>query len=278
MFFHLILCVYLGIVESRKYHTTRNLLELAESHCYGPLECRWDSGVLLMDWNSPSEKRVVLNFNEHARERITGELALGMIERIHDWQPSVDVTIVPVLNVWGREQVDKGRTCLRKTKNGVDPNRNYQTEHNRRHYAKHSSEYEGPSPLSETTSKLIARELEKCNRYINVHSGEFSLYTPFDSRTYSPPNEQNMLHKVHHWHKYCRECTVGPAASTSFYKAYGTSVDWATDHGVEEAYTFEIYGENSVDCDRMFNPPEHKLDEIIQKWLPILKDAVYANH
>lgn len=272
----LLLCMC-HFAVSWQYHSTKNLLSLAQTHCHDKLKCRWEDEVLLLDWETSSDTRVVLNFNEHARERITGELALSMIEHIHEWNPPVDVTIVPVLNVWGREQVDKGRKCLRKNKNGVDPNRNYQSQHNKHHYSRYSEEYEGPVPLSEATSKLISRELQNCQRYINIHSGEFSIYTPFDSRTFAPPNQDSMMKKVRHWHKHCTQCAVGPAAVTSFYKAYGTSVDWAIDHNVDEAYTFEIYGKDTMDCEQMFNPPVHKIEAIIDQWLPILKDAVYAS-
>lgn len=254
------------------YHTTDKLLSLAETHCHGPMTCRHHEDILLLDWDSPSEDRVLLVFNEHARERITGELALALVEKIHEWQPQVDVTIIPVLNVWGRKYVEHGHPCQRKNSRGVDTNRNYQMAANRHHYLRQSEEYEGPSPLSEKESKLVSNELVDVKKYVNIHSGEFSLYQPYDSRLIPAPHYQKMRKQLEKWSHMCPKCVTGPAAKTSFYKAYGTSVDWAIDHGVSESYTFEIFGRETRDCDRMFNPVH--IQGTLDMWLPILKDVL----
>ena len=270
LFYLLLLC----IGTFAKYHSTDELVAAVQTYCHGPLRCRFSEGRLLVDWETNASDRVFLVFNEHARERVTGELALEVIRHLHAWQPSVRVTIVPILNAWGRRQVEQGRPCLRKDEHGVDPNRNYQMPANRHHYLRSSEEYEGPAPLSESGSQLVVRELEGTRRYINVHSGEFSLYMPYDSRTQRPPHYDAMRQKLDDWHKACPQCAVGPAAGTSFYKAYGTSVDWAIDHGVSEAYTFEIFGRDTWNCDKMFNPPAADLSKILDMWLPIIKDAL----
>lgn len=41
-------------------------------------------------------------------------------------------------------------------------------------------------------------------------------------------------------------CHTGSAAEVSFYKAYGTSVDYAIHNDVPEAYTFEVFGYNVI--------------------------------
>lgn len=263
------------VSAAAKYHSTETLLNQVQQHCHGPLACRFEGDVLLTDWShGQASKRVFLVFNEHARERVTGELALHVIERLHEWQPTVNVTIVPVLNVWGRKQVEHGHPCLRKNRHGVDPNRNYQMPVNRHRYSRHSEEYEGRRPLSEDTSKLVVRELTTTDRYVNIHSGEFSLYMPYDSRVKRPPHWRQMHDKLNEWRKWCSKCAVGAAAKTSFYKAYGTSVDWAIDHGVSEAYTFEIYGKETRDCAKMFNPSDSELEDILDMWTPILRNAL----
>ena len=43
-----------------------------------------------------------------------------MIQSLKEVKPNVRITIVPVVNVWGRKRVDNGDRCLRKNKNGVD--------------------------------------------------------------------------------------------------------------------------------------------------------------
>ena len=77
------------------------------------------------------------------------------------------------------------------------------------------------------------------------------------------------MENVKTWSKYCKECTVGPAAIKSLYRAYGTSVDWAVENGIPEAYTFEIFGEDTWNCKSMFNPKDPA--PILQKWEKILK-------
>lgn len=276
--YHTMLLVLMLMVLSLahgRYHFTDELLNEVKTQCHGPLKCRVEDNRLVVDWKTNSDKRVLLLFNEHARERVTGELALEVIRHLHEWNPQISVTIIPVFNAWGRRQVEQGNPCLRKNENGVDPNRNYQMPSNYHHYAHFSEEYEGPTPLSESGSRMIVRELKSVSRYINVHSGEFSLYMPYDSTTSRrPPEYQAMRKKLNDWYQKCPRCSVGSAASTSLYKAYGTSVDWAVDHGVPEAYTFEIYGKETADCDKMFNPPQEHLEDIINMWLPIIHDGL----
>jgi len=143
-------------------------------------------------------------------------------------------------------------------------------------YAKNSEEYEGDHPLSEKESQLVSSLLlQGVKRYVNVHSGEKSIYMPYDSRVgVRPKNYKVMEENIMKWSKMCPECAVGPAASTSSYRAYGTSVDWAVDHGIKESYTFEIYGKLSVDCFKMFNPPRGELQAVLNKWSKIVKEIL----
>jgi hypothetical protein len=47
------------------------------------------------------------------------------------------------------------------------------------------------------------------------------------------------------------------------------------DHGVSEAYTFEIYGNSRVSgCREMFNPSVVDKDNVVELWLGILKEIV----
>jgi hypothetical protein len=237
--------------------------------------------ILVVDWNKhvSDKSDVLLVFNEHARERITGEIALKVIHKLRKWQPKKRVTIIPVLNVYGRKYVEAGHPCQRKNERGVDTNRNYQMRGvNEHHYAKNSEEFEGPHPLSEKESKLVSSLLlNGVKRYVNVHSGEKSIYMPYDSRVgVRPKNYDVMLKNIKRWAQKCPECAVGTAASTSFYRAYGTSVDWAVDHGVPESYTLEVYGTVSWDCSKMFNPNKRDLGAILKQWSGIIKDMIFT--
>ena len=276
--------MYKGIVilifiplTSALYHTTNDLLSRIKKECtiVPQLTCNMHGDILVVDWNKHLAKDVVWAFNEHARERITAELALEMIKELKTLKPKTRITIVPIVNVWGRKQVENGRICQRKNKNGVDTNRNYPPKivH---HYAKHSQEYQGKHPLSEPETMLVSTLLKGANRYVNVHSGEYSLYMPWDSITTRPPHYERMRRKLNQWKKHCKECSVGPAALTSFYKAYGSSVDYATQMGVPEAYTFEIFGQDSPNCDIMFNPRGEEKQKVLEQWKKIMTMTISA--
>lgn len=274
---------YTTAFAEKSYHSTDTLLTRIKLKCamVPQLSCHMKDDILVVDWNKhvSNKSDVLLVFNEHARERITGEIALKVIHKLRKWQPKKRVTVIPVLNVYGRKRVESGHPCQRKNERGVDTNRNYQMRGvNEHHYAKNSEEFEGPHPLSEKESKLVSSLLlEGVQRYVNVHSGEKSIYMPYDSRVgVRPKNYDVMLKNIKKWAQKCPECAVGTAASTSFYRAYGTSVDWAVDHGTPEGYTLEVYGDVSFDCNRMFNPNKRDLGAILKQWSGIIKDIIFT--
>jgi len=266
-----IIFIFINIFGIQAYNTTHEIFKQVEQLCqkHGEYTCEYHDEILVVDWNKHKGRHIVWNFNEHARELITGELALHMLYKIPEIKPDKRITIIPVLNVWGRTRAFKNN-CQRKNKNGVDINRNFWSENNHKKYKKHSEEYEGKTSISQKESILLAKILkDNTQRYINVHSGEFSIYMPYDSSFDHPPNYHIMKKNIELWSKHCPECAVGPAAITSFYRAYGTSVDWAIVNGIPEAYTFEIFGKNTWSCRSMFNPK--KPGPVIQKWEKILK-------
>lgn len=265
--------LYILFVCSFAYLNTDTLLKEVQKEVHPNISFRVEEDILLVDWKTASPHHVLLVFNEHARERVTGELGLRVIQSLKEWNPDISVTIIPVLNVWGRKQVESGRPCVRKNSRGVDTNRNFQTRHVQ-HYGRRSEEYEGPFPLSEKESKLVSNELKDVTRYVNVHSGEYSLYMPYDASLEAPPNLARMSAQLRKWSQHCPQCVVGSAARTSSYKAYGTSVDWAIEHNVAEAYTFEIYGRETWDCAQMFNPKAKDLETILKPWLQIIKEVL----
>jgi len=263
------LWIFLLLTPVMAYNTTHSILHQIEHLCKHPhMTCTYHDEIMVVDWNIHKPKDIVWNFNEHARELITGELALHMLYKITEFNPSERITIIPVLNVWGRTKA-KSRPCQRKNKNGVDINRNFWFEGNHKHYSTTSEEYEGYKSISEKESKVLAKTIQGAKRYVNVHSGEFSIYMPYDGSYDLPPNHKVMKENIHTYAKHCPQCQVGQAARTSFYRAFGTSADWAIHQGVPEAYTFEIFGKNSFDCKDMFNPKDP--EPILNQWEKILK-------
>lgn len=251
------------------YNSTHSILNQIEAQCQHPkMTCQYHNEILVVDWNIDKPRNIVWNFNEHARELITGELALHMIYQLPRINPISRITIIPVLNVWGRTKAFH-KPCQRKNKNGIDINRNFWTPENHKKYNRYSEEYEGYSAISEKESILLASILNGAKRYINIHSGEFSIYMPYDGSYDKPPKFLTMKQNIHKYAKFCPICNVGQAARTSYYRAYGTSVDWAISQGVPEAYTFEIYGENTMDCKNMFNPTNPQ--PTLKQWEKILK-------
>lgn len=252
------------------YNSTQDILREAQQICvkHKHYSCRMEGEILVVDWKANQPMNVLWNFNEHGREIITGELALHMIHEIPKFNPSDRITIIPVLNVWGRTKAMESNPCQRKNKNGIDTNRNFWTPSNHHKYRKYSEEYEGKMPISEPETILLDKMLTGAKRYVNVHSGEFSIYMPHDGSFSRVKNYALMKKNIHKYAKYCPECTVGSAAVKSFYRAFGTSVDWAIDKGVPEAYTFEIYGRETPNCFKMFNPDN--MIKTLEKWKKIL--------
>lgn len=109
------------------YHTTDAILKAIQLECtmVTDLTCDMHGDILVVDWKKHKPKGVVWAFNEHARERITGELALEMVQELKTLNPDTRITIVPIVNAWGRKRVEQGKRCQRKNRNGVDTNRNY---------------------------------------------------------------------------------------------------------------------------------------------------------
>ena len=264
---YVVLFIFL-LATAHAYHTTEDLLARVENECkrVDDLSCTWEGDMLVVDWKKYRPRDVLWTFNEHARERITGELALAYILRLKDIRPLRRITIIPVVNVWGRKQVEHSEPCRRKNKNEVDTNRNYPVK--RHHFPLHSQQYEGRTALSEPETQFIASLLQNHTRmFINIHSGEFSIYTAWDSSFNLPPNNEKVQTNVEKWGVKCPQCVVGPAATTSSYLAFGTAVDYATTLGVD-AYTFEIYGSEHGTCERIFNPRNPQ--PILDMWTDIL--------
>jgi len=230
------------------------------------------------------EMQVLLVFGEHARELISSELALhllelfilpsnttdDMIHYLNALRRCTTITLVPILCSAERKLVERGQFCQRKTLSGVDLNRNWEFQWGNRKDML-AEENPGPRPFSEIESQLIrnlARRI-KPSVYMNIHSGEKSIYSPWDHRKDIDPALQPMHDIVEGVWETLREVYaisddaqrkkwhIGASGASSSYRAYGTSVDWMVAMGgVPFAFTLEVYGtENEKDpCLAFFNP------------------------
>lgn len=229
--------------------------------------------------SSPKRPHALLVFGEHAREVITSEVALWLAEmmvtgesEMFSWGefqaaltraglPSADprssmrdllgqisrqlmVSIIPVENLEGRHMLETGRLCLRKRPGTrVDLNRNY--PFGWRRVGVESDSYGGPAPFSEPQSRIINDVMSTTNvvAYVNVHSGESAVYTPWDSKPHLGPGLPADLANLTEALGDLCGCIVGPAGSVSGYLAYGTSMDYAyVKHHVPYPLTLEVYG------------------------------------
>eukprot|EP00884_Botryococcus_braunii_P007354 jgi/Botrbrau1/1661/Bobra.116_2s0005.1 len=225
---------------------------------------------------------ILIVAGEHSRELITSEIAfwLGKLlsgqtkeelidwgayqsvqegvwasglskDKLTDWVDTilkrVIFKIIPVENILGRKAVEGGRTCLRKTAAGVDLNRNW--EYAWQQVDEASDVYGGKKPFSEAESrvvKLIA-ETVRPRAYVNLHSGEWAMYVPWDSkRELAPDLPADTLEVLEKMNIFC-ECMNGAAGKVAGYLAFGSSMDYmyVKEH-VPYSLTFEVFGPDGL--------------------------------
>ncbi len=85
-----------------------------------------------------------------------------------------------------RDSVLSGKDyCIRKDKNDVDINRNFPTNFKLENYSPSNEQYPGDKPLSEPFSQCLDFYLQSINKnkkinvYIDIHTGEFTLYDSY---------------------------------------------------------------------------------------------------
>lgn len=220
---------------------------------------------------------ILLIAGEHARELITSEIVYWLYQvltgqdaellswpaaasfasqrkqmglgagNLQDWVQDllkkVVFKIVPIENIEGRKAAEEGDTCLRRTFSGVDLNRNWGIEWKQK--ALDDEDYGGPHPFSEPESRIVklVAESSPLRSFVNIHSGEYALYIPWDSHpNYAirlPADTQVVLEQMNVW---C-QCMHGPGGATAGYLAYGTSMDYMYERlHVPYPLTVEVYG------------------------------------
>jgi len=134
--------------------------------------------------------------------------------------------IVPVEVPNSRREVERGNMCLRKTLSGVDLNRNWPVgwKANRMGH----EEYGGSSAFSEPESRIL-RDIGNSwapHTYVQTHSGEWALYTPWDHKALwgsdLPADTRQLLKNLN---VHCG-CVNGAAGEVSGYLAFGSSMDY----------------------------------------------------
>eukprot|EP00775_Hariotina_reticulata_P005541 gene5541-5777_t len=217
----------------------------------------------------PSKARLLLDFGEHGREFITSEVALRLMQ------------VLPMENVHGRDLVEAGQLCERKNGRGVDTNRNWDIDWGKKEKDYDpKEEFPGRAPLSEPEVQILlalAKEL-KPHLWLNVHSGMYALFTPYDHKP-SVPNDTNAQAALRMMQRIkdlsCPTCVVGSGGHSVGYLAHGTGTDYMFEVlGVPMSFTWEIYGDSSAayeDCFKMFNPEgKERFEEVVTLWTKAL--------
>jgi len=284
------------------YHTSDDLLDrvksLADSGCTSGLSMTVETvkdnignssedGELLVVrlGEESADKRVMVVANEHARELITGEVALNFIETacvgvgdiadsLRQTLQKVRFTIVPVANVKGRKSVEDGSsTCQRFTldegEGEIDLNRNMDVDF--------EAGYDhGPSPFSAYQSRILAdlAKSEKPLAYLDVHSGARSLMVSWGNRewvTPDYPDQSKLLEAVKT--QWCQDCELGSNRIVIGYENPGEIIDHMyAKVGIKYSTLWEVwegpYEANwtNYDCMSLFNPAPDELKGALKQW------------
>ena len=205
--------------------------------------------------------KTIMLFGEHARELITPELAIYIIENLCSIEyPKIKslyskktlksilseniITIIPLVNEYGRKIIEKDiNHCQRNNENDVDLNRNYPINWN-----KNNDLSSGKKPLSEWETRTIDNIIKKINpkMLISTHSGDFKMYMPFGYKNLTFDNFDNNLKNMYNIlnelnEKYCK-CKFGPINNLIEYPVYGNIIDYAYEKlGIKYVFAFEIF-------------------------------------
>lgn len=247
-----------------------------------------------------TKARVLIDFGEHGREFISSEVGLRLLQVLADPQQLRNITgpgqrverltailqqtvlkILPMENTNGRELVEAGQLCERKNGRGVDTNRNWGIDWGKKEKDYNpAEEYPGKAPHSEPEVQILlalAKEL-KPHTWLNVHSGMYALFTPYDHKAIVPNTSDaraatRILQRIKEL--ACTQCVVGSGGHSVGYLAHGTGTDYMYEVlGVPMSFTWEIYGDEKAtfeDCFRMFNPlGQQQFDEVVGMWVKAL--------
>eukprot|EP01023_Acetabularia_acetabulum_P033173 TRINITY_DN31051_c0_g2_i1.p1 TRINITY_DN31051_c0_g2~~TRINITY_DN31051_c0_g2_i1.p1 ORF type:complete len:461 (-),score=54.11 TRINITY_DN31051_c0_g2_i1:1199-2581(-) len=241
--------------------------------------------------------RILLNYGQHGREIITCEAALYLLDMLVDLDRMRDSVknrqngeqiealldntvfkVIPMENVNGRKKVEGGEWCLRKNGRGVDTNRNWDIN-----FGKKEKDYDpyeehpGKNAFSEPETQIIKRVVKEFEPHvwINVHSGTYALFMPYDHIA-SIPNatgsaEQMQMIKQLNEIACGSKCSIGSGGQAVGYLAHGTATDYVYEKmNVPLSFTWEIYGNEKAkysECFKMFNPISKEVyDNVLEMW------------
>lgn len=290
------------------YHSSDQISTLIENmDCAVPLAVHSESNIDVVDIGNPAnlEKAFYL-FGEHARELISPETALRLIEKLCSRTPSRMVVealktthfrIIPNGNPVSRSLVEQqGQTCLRLNERGVDLNRNWDSHWKKNGDGNLDQVNPGAYAFSESETQLFRKAVVEFQPtvFATIHSGTRGMYMPWAFNAESGVvvrNEKKMKSVLAELDaKFC-QCPYGQAAAQVGYDSPGTCLDWVHEHTKTQfSYAFEIYtgiGEADLvrryqeqlrgasflqeSCFEQFNPEtQETYDDVVNNWADAL--------
>ncbi|XP_060623732.2 mast cell carboxypeptidase A-like [Anolis sagrei] len=228
--------------------------------------------LLKVGMESGRKKAIFMECGVHAREWISPAFCQWFVKQAvtrygHDKAmtkllDNLNFYVLPVFNIdgyawtWNKEGDRMWRKNRAKTSDsgciGVDLNRNFNAawDSDKESYTQEpcGQIYRGPSAESEPETKALTNflrnHISSLKGYISVHSYSQLLMFPYGYTEKLAPNHDALnevakgavdaLSSLYHT-KY----TYGPIATT-IYPCSGTTLDWAYDEGIKNAYVFEL--------------------------------------
>lgn len=298
----------------RSYHNSNAIvkkLDALTKDCAVPLTTEWvkdkqSDGELFVArlGKQDAEKKVLVSANEHAREMMTGEVALRFVElacknagpssssllqqqsqKLFDSSDGLQYVIAPLVNKKGRELVETNTApCQRMTvdsEGGVDLNRNMDVD-----WGKGDKVPWGKKPFSQYQSRIL-KDLAQENKpvvFVDLHTGTKSLMTSWGYKhfvTSDYKDQEKMLNVIKKEH--CPDCPIGPNSEIVGYENPGEVLDHMyAKEGIKYSTLWEIFGGKGGhnDCIPQFNPKDDEYEEQVGNWarsLLTLGDYVHAN-
>jgi hypothetical protein len=207
------------------------------------------------------ETKALFVFGEHARELISVESAVGLVNTVcgqgsnsevaRSVLKSVELILVPNANPLARTKVESGMYCKRTNEDGVDLNRNWGDKHQDVKFnqmMKGDETDPGPRGFSEPETKVL-RDLideERPDIYLSVHSGAHMLGIPYGySSKAKLDNANDMLEVLRPIsEKHCQHdaCPYGNLADLAGYENNGCDIDYVREQfQTPYVFTWEIY-------------------------------------
>ncbi|XP_008047784.1 carboxypeptidase A4 isoform X2 [Carlito syrichta] len=250
----------MGAIASESSHLVSKV-KIGNSHENRPMY------VLKFSTKTGSRPAIWLNAGIHAREWVSHATAIWTARKIaSDYQKDpvitsilekMDIFLLPVANPDGYVYTHTKNRLWRKTRSpnpgshciGTDPNRNWNASFAGKGASDNpcSEVYHGPHAHSEVEVKAVVDFIQRHKHFkafIDLHSYSQLLMYPYGYTIKEAPDAAELDKVARQAAKTLAslsgtEYQVGPT-STTVYPASGSSVDWAYDHGIKYAFTFEL--------------------------------------